>query len=439
MGGNGLRFDYTVQAGDAAASGITVGSTIDLNGGTLADIAGNAAPLALSGAGTLSGVKVSTAVLALASVTVDSADEKIHGPGSVIRLTANFGGAVTITGTPRLVLAVGSTSVEVDYSGSGTVFTYTVGSGPDDSDGDGILVTGIALNGGSIMDTTATPQSINTNVPTPLVVGSGGVVVDTTAPTFHAFTPPGDQTYGRGSVLAFEVTYNENIAVTGMPRLALTGFSDSTTRLAEFSQKVGGNGLRFDYTVQAGDTAASGITVASTIDLNGGTLADIAGNAAPLALSGAGALSGVKVSTETLALASVTVDSADEKVHGPGSVIQLTADFGGAVTITGVPRLVLEVGSTQVQVDYSGSGTVFTYTVSSGHNDSDGIRVTGIALNGGSIMDTTASPQNINTNVPTPLAVGSGGVKVDTTAPSLQAFTPPGDQAYGRVVCWRLS
>ena len=212
--------------------------------------------------------------------------------------------------------------------------------------------------------------------------GSGGVLVDTTAPTFQSFTPPGDQTYGRGSVLAFTVTYNEDIAVTGTPRLALTGFSDSTTRYAEFTQKVGGSGLRFGYSIQTGDTAASGITVGSTIDLNGGTLVDAAGNAAPLALSGAGLLSGVKVSTEALGLTSVTVDSADEKVHGLGSVIHLTADFGGAVTITGTPKLVLEVGSTQVQVDYSGSGTVFTYTVSSGHNDSDGIRVTGIALNG---------------------------------------------------------
>ena len=44
-----------------------------------------------------------------------------------------------------------------------------------------------------------------------------GVVVDTTAPTLQAFTPPGDQTYGRGSVLAFEVTYNEDIVVTGNP------------------------------------------------------------------------------------------------------------------------------------------------------------------------------------------------------------------------------
>ena len=141
------------------------------------------------------------------------------------------------------------------------------------------------------------------------------------------------------------MTYNEDIVVTGTPRLALTGFSDSTTRLAEFSQKVGGSGLRFDYTVQAGDMAASGITVGSTIDLNGGTLADAAGNAAPLALSGAGLLSGVKVSTEALGLTSVTVDSADEKAHGPNSVIQLTADFGGAVTITGTPKLVLEVAA----------------------------------------------------------------------------------------------
>ena len=320
--------------------------------------------------------------LRLQGVTVASADEKVHGLGSTIQLTASFGGAVTITGTPQLVLEVGSASVEADYSGSGTVFTYTVESGQDDSDG--IRVTGIALNGGTIVDAAADPPlGINTDVPIPLIVGSGGVVVDTTAPTAHAFTPPGDKTYGLGSVLAFAVTYDEDIAVTGTPRLALTGFSDSATRLATFTGKVGGDGLGFSYTVLAGDEAASGITVGSSIDLNGGTLTDAAGNAAQLALSGAGPLSGVVISTAMLSLASVTVDSADEKVHGPDSVIQLTADFGGAVTITGTPKLVLEVGSTQVQVDYSGSGTIFTYTVGNGHNDSDGIRVTGIALNGG--------------------------------------------------------
>ena len=84
---------------------------------------------------------------------------------------------------------------------------------------------------------------------------------------------------------------------------------------------MGGSGLRFDYTIQAGDTAASGITVISTIDPNGGTLADSAGNVAPLALSGAGALSGVVVDTTAPTLQAFTPSG--DQTYGRGSVLAL--------------------------------------------------------------------------------------------------------------------
>ena len=107
--------------------------------------------------------------------------------------------------------------------------------------------------------------------------GGGG---DTTAPMLQSASGPGSSTYAPGHFLSFALTFNEAVTVTGTPRLTLT--IGSTTRYADYLSGTGTSTLNFRYTVQAGDADADGIAVASPIDLNSGTIGDVASNAATL-------------------------------------------------------------------------------------------------------------------------------------------------------------
>ena len=98
------------------------------------------------------------------AITSDPGPDATYGAGDSIRATLTFEDAVTVTGRPRLTLAVG-TPVDTflqraaryaDYtSGSGSsqlVFAYTVVAGDNDPDGVSIAADSVALNNGAIVD-----------------------------------------------------------------------------------------------------------------------------------------------------------------------------------------------------------------------------------------------------------------------------------------------
>lgn len=84
------------------------------------------------------------------------------------------------------------------------------------------------------------------------------------------------------ATLNFSITASEPVTVTGSPRLAID--VGGVTRYANYAAGSGTAALTFAYQVQPGDFDANGITLASPVDLNGGSITDIAGNPA-LALS----------------------------------------------------------------------------------------------------------------------------------------------------------
>ncbi|MES2942553.1 MAG: FG-GAP-like repeat-containing protein, partial [Pseudomonadota bacterium] len=95
--------------------------------------------------------------------------------------------------------------------------------------------------------------------------------------------------YKAGSVITLQLTFDENVFVTGSPSLKLE--TGSTDRFAVFSGGGGSKTLSFTYTVQAGDISADlDITSASALALNGGTIADAAGNNAIVALAAPGTM-----------------------------------------------------------------------------------------------------------------------------------------------------
>jgi hypothetical protein len=110
-----------------------------------------------------------------------------------------------------------------------------------------------------------------------------------------------------------------------------------------------------------------------------------------------------------------------------GDVISIQVNFSENVTVTGIPQLTLETGSTDRAVSYaSGSGTnqlTFTYTVQVGDTaaDLDYISTSALDLNSGTIKD--AAGNNAVLTLAAPGATNSLGankaIVIDTTAPTI--------------------
>lgn len=102
------------------------------------------------------------------------------------------------------------------------------------------------------------------------------------------------------SAIPFSIALSEVVTVTGTPRLALD--VGGVTRYATYASGSGTSTLTFTYTTQAGDVDLDGVTVASPIDLNGGTITDQAGNALSVLTFTPPNTSGIKVNHPALSM-----------------------------------------------------------------------------------------------------------------------------------------
>jgi hypothetical protein len=192
-----LVFRYTVQSGDLDSDGIAVASH---------RLTSTAAPSRRSGQ--QRGADFHAAGYQWrAGGRCGSDDYQRYGPaagtyivGQHLDFTVVFSEAVAVTGTPRLVLTIGSTTRYATYlSGSGTstlVFRYTVQAG--DLDSDGIAVASpIDLNGGTIRDLPGNNAVLTFTPP-----NTSGVLVDGVAPTITSVTArlPAPTSSGRTSI-----------------------------------------------------------------------------------------------------------------------------------------------------------------------------------------------------------------------------------------------
>ena len=126
------------------------------------------------------------------SAAITGPSNATYIPGQSLTFTAPFSETVTVTGTPRLALTIGSTSRYANYaSGSNSrnlTFTYVVQTASADIDTDGIAVsTTLDLNSGAIAD-------LATNALSPLTFTAPtltSVLVAQTpaAPTITSITP----------------------------------------------------------------------------------------------------------------------------------------------------------------------------------------------------------------------------------------------------------
>ena len=398
-----LVFTTTVAAGqntpDLAVTGVA------LNGATIADGAGN--PANLSGAvvnppGVLA---VDATLPTITGVTATPPNGDL-GVGATATITVATSKPVSVTGgTPTLALNDGGTATYNPGASTPTnlVFTTTVAAGQSTPD---LAVTGFALNGATIADALGNALDLGAAAVNP----PGNLQVDGIVPVISGISSnPGSGTVGAGQTVAITVTPSEPVTVAGgTPTLTLND-GDTATYNPGASTPTS---LVFTTTTAAGQNAASlGVTGAN---LNGATITDAADN--PASLSGAVATLGLGV------------DTAPPTVTGVSLSVTITVSTSEPVTVTGGPPTVtLNNGGTATYNPGASTPTslTFTYTPAAG-DDTSGLAVTGIALNGGSITDAAGNAANLSGAT---TAAGSGPVVNTGFHPFLPVVASSADPA----------
>ena len=440
-----LVFAYRVVAGDTDADGISIGANaLSWNGGAIKDAPGNAATLTHAAVSADSAHQVDTKNPSINNIAFISG-EGPYRAGEVIQTTVTFNEKVIVTGTPQLKLQFKVTKKPAAYkSGSGTtalVFAYTVAAGDTDEDGISIGADALTLNGGTIKDAVGN----NANLTHTAILAQTAHVVDTETPRINALritSTPTNNTYKTGDSINVTVDWSKAVDVTGSPTIALS--MEREVRTLSYKSGSGSKALVFSYTVTAGDTDETGISIAAgQIELGTGVkiIQKGAATAAILSHSGLSDDASHKVDTivpEIVASNGIAITSTTAP-YTAGEVVQATVTFSDNVIVTGTPQLALQVGSATKNAGYvSGSGTtalLFEYTVVAADADADGISINAdaLSLNGGTIGNTagnaatlthTALPAQASHKVDgTAPTIATNGISITSTAPSNNTYT----------------
>jgi hypothetical protein len=296
------------------------------------DTTGPSAPTLALGLGVANGATAAEATQAAGVVTVMGES----GATIVVTLSRGLGASVTKT-----ILGTGAaqpvvlTSADVATLGDGTI---TVTAVQTDAAGNVQIVP--AATTSFTLDTIA---AVVTNVTSSLANG----------------------TYGTNQVVTVQVVFQEPVVVTGTPVLAL---NTAPQRSATYVSGSGTTTLTFSYTVLLGD-ASSDLNYASTGALTGGTITDLAGNAAVRTLPGLAA-AGSLATNKNIIISGTLGATADGGfgTSSPGPAIstpvtRMTIRFAAPVTGVKLNALRLYYGSRQVSLrgaSISGSGTTWT-------------------------------------------------------------------------------
>ncbi len=438
----------------AAADNTTVRSTVArADTFSIRDLAGNA-QTTLTAAPKFTDVTRPTndttapTVLSVSSTKANGS----YKAAEVVSIQVNFSEVVNVAGgNPTLTLETGTTDRTVSYSGgTGTnilSFSYTVQAGDTSGDLDYTTASTLALPVGvTIKDGAATPNDATLTLPTAGAAGSlsanKAIVIDTTAPTVSNVSGTSN-TYYAEEVVPISVVFSESVNITGTPTLRLN--IGASARYA-YSQGSSGTSLLMAYTIVCNDDSNDlNYLATNSLELDGGTITDIAGNTATLTLpatTNANSLaeqSAIRVdgtkfdnATNCTSVTPTVTAISSSKTNGSykaGAEISVQVRFDETVTVTGTPQITLATGGAGRTVNYAsgspGTELTFTYTVQAGDTstDLDYVGTGSLTLNGGTInlqADVTIAATR---TLPTPGASGSLGANsalvIDTTAPTV--------------------
>lgn len=446
-GGTGtasLTFRYTVGSGHYAADLDYISSTaLALSGGSIVDVAGNAATTTLPFPGLSIGsdILVDGVAPTISRVTSTTADGE-YNAGALINIRVVFPEPVNVTGNPTITLETGSTDAVATFSGGsgGTQldFTLTVVAGYATSDLDYISTSALGLNGGTIRDIAGNDAVLNLAPPgtTGWLGALKDIAIDTTPPNFTSVSSTNaDGRYTVGAEISITVTLNEPVIVSGTPLLTLA--TGSTTRYAEYLSGSESSTLIFLYTVQAGDQSSDlDYESSAAVTTSGGSIRDLAGNDATISLptpgtpNSLGANKDITIDTQAPYVTSVAMLTANG-TYKAGATIDFTVTFSETVSVSDTPTIALETGSSDGVASYTGgTGTStlsFRYTVLDGHNSTDLDFTNPALLNLSTSAIVDLAGNNATPTLPLPGLSASAAIVVDTIRPSMQFSSTGGN------------
>jgi hypothetical protein len=198
------------------------------------------------------------------SVTSFSSSSLITNSSS-IAYSLTFSEIVTglITGD-FVITGTGSSTCSINLSGSGSSYTVSLSNCSQ-----GTVVLTLSANSVS---------NGSSQIGPPSVVSAPTVVIDQTAPTISTVTAPSNTTYKPTDTPTFTVAFSESVTVTGTPRLTLT--VGAINKYANYVSQTDSRTALFRYTVASSITEfdIDGISISNTLDLNSGSIADLATN-----------------------------------------------------------------------------------------------------------------------------------------------------------------
>ncbi|WP_280822789.1 Ig-like domain repeat protein [Pseudaminobacter soli (ex Li et al. 2025)] len=266
--------------------------------------------------------------------------------GESIVLTATLSGGSSPTGTVTFkagTTTLGAGVVSADATASYAVSTLAVGAHSITAEYDG-----------DTNNAAATSSAIT-------------VTVGQAAPTVTSVAVPANATYSIGGTLNFSVTFSSAVTVTGTPQLGLT--MSSSSRNANYVSGSGSTMLTFCYTIAEGDLDADGISLASAVTLNGGTI-QASGTDANLILNGVESTAGVLVDGVRPVVSSIIADAGAQSTDAS---VMFTVAFSKAVSNVSTNDFILTATG-------SASGTTSAVSASSG--SSINVTVSGISGTG---------------------------------------------------------
>jgi len=291
-----LTFTYTVADGDNSADlDYDSINALILDGGTIRDLATNDATLTLAAPGMENSISDNQAIVVDTTeptivsivrqdptVAITNADaltfrvtfNEAVNPATPTDATADF---VVVDGTGAAIANVDITSVTVVTGSNDTQFDVLIDD-VDIADLDGIVGLNL-LAGGNIADLGGNP--LITTEPTT----DQTYTLDNTAPTVLSITSDANDgvVYNEGDTLSIQVTFSEDVTITGTPTLTFDN-GETTSTVAS----VDGAVVTFTYTVGAGDGANTTDLNVAAIAIDADEIEDAAGNDATAALPPAG-------------------------------------------------------------------------------------------------------------------------------------------------------
>lgn len=404
-----LVFVYTLGTVDEDNDGVTL-NAINLNGGGIDNVIGDAADLTLAGLPDLSSVTVEMGDRDFfTGIVMDSSSDTHLSTGEILYIdTVDSNGSAVfpaVTGAPQIQVQLDSGVVTMDYEEVGILtrrFKYTIQATDFHNPDNPITLVDFDLNGGTYANLSNEPFLDSLEY---ALTSITGVTVNDPVSVAAIDAPAGF--YQTGDTISFTVEFYDDVTVAGIPQLSVD--IGPNTRVINLSNDVG-NTLTFDYVVQASDDDVVGVIIDSLSD--GGGSITVGGNNADLSFN-AGFFRGVII----------------DRVAPLDAGIDL---IGAYVTDDNSERMRLAFANAEIGSDYDidissdGGGLLnLTGTVSASNQTLSGIDLS--ALSDGNLsVDATLTDSSNNSS-----GTFSDTAIKDTVAPSVVSASGPSANVYG--------